>query len=236
MGKLLRTEVHFKVSLPVMLFGFWFVSKILETVRVSQISSGLQGCQEIFHSCVLSNCQHSLLLAAALRTSRGQSWKLLFTPSCVFTRNIYNSCFCQLKQQGMVFLHVVTGCFLSSASLSKDNPLACVLLHLCWGLTMILSCWLSTAFHIWVCSVPGCILYIYIAPSKDLDQLLCMKSAFADPLSTHGSAPSHAYRCLVFWTVDSLAVYHGMKEAISFIRFHFLKKHLNMWKAVFDHC
>lgn len=55
--------------------------------------------------------------------------------------------------------------------LSKQNSLACFLLHLCWGLTMSLSCWLSMTFHR-VCSVHGWILYIYIVPSKDLYQLL----------------------------------------------------------------
>lgn len=139
-------------------------------------------------------CQHSLLKVIAMRRSRGQSWILLFTHCCVFTRNVHNSCFCQLKHQETVFLHVVTGRFLSSSSSFKKNSLACFLLHLCWGL----SRWLSTAF-IWVCSVPGCILYIYIVPSKDLYKLVCMKSSCAYPLSTHGSAPTHAYITYVLY-------------------------------------
>lgn len=82
----------------------------------------------------------------------------------------------------------------------KENSLSCFLLHLCWGLTMSLSCWLSTAFHIWLCSVPGCILYMYIVLSKDIWRLLHVQSAYAAPLSTHGSAPSHTYVCPVLWT------------------------------------
>lgn len=58
----------------------------------------------------------------------------------------------------------------------------------------------SAAFHICLCNVPACILHLYIVPSKYIHKLLCMKSAYANPLSAHGSTPSHPYKHPAFWT------------------------------------
>lgn len=121
--------------------------------------------------------------------------------------------------------------------LSNENSLACFLLHLCWGLTMSPSCWLSTALHIWLGSVPGCILYMYICSVKRY-----MKT------STHAvslcRSPQHPWlssqpRLRMSWVLNGgsyMAVYHGTNETLSYISFYFEKKHLSMWKAVFDHC
>lgn len=115
-GKLLQIEVHFKVSLPVMPFLFCFVSKVLETVKVSQISSRLQGCQVLCPLCVLSNLSTFTLAGCFHQEKQRTELETSFSHSCVFTRNVHNSCFCQLKQQEMIILRDVTGCFLSSGS------------------------------------------------------------------------------------------------------------------------
>lgn len=107
-------------SVPVMLFGFCFVSKILETVRVSQISSGLQGCQVICHSCPeqLVNIQSCRLLPWEVEDIVRNFF--LLTPVC--SQGMYIIPVSANSNNRRQFSYMLlTGSFLSSASLSKES-------------------------------------------------------------------------------------------------------------------
>lgn len=204
-------------------FGFRFASKMCEAVRVSQISSGLQGFWVHRHSCDPSNLS-AVTCAGCFHQEEKEITELetislfiFFFHSCLFTKTIHKFLFPPTQRTGDSFRMWCSWLLLLFQVLSKENSLAFSLLHLCWGQTTNLSCWLFTAFHIWLCNVPGCMLHIYIFPSKYVHKLLCMKSAHADPLRSHGSTPSHPYLLLMFWTVAPMSIYCGMNEAVSYI-------------------
>lgn len=206
--KCFKQKYIFTVSLPVMPFGFRFASKICEAVRVSQISSGLQGFWVHRHSCDPSNLS-TVILAGCFHQEEKEITALETIPFFFF----FSTLVCLQRPYTSTQIPVSTNSknrrqfsyvmFLAAASLPGpvQGELIGFLLHLCWGQTTNLSCWLFTAFHIWLCNVPGCILHIYVFPSKYIHKLLCMKSAHADPLCSHGSTPSHPYLHPMFWTV-----------------------------------
>lgn len=239
--KCFRQKYIFTVSLPVMPFGFCFASKICEAARVSQISSGLQGFWVHRHSCDPSNLS-TVTLAGCFHQEEKEITELETIPfffffySCFLTKTVHKFLFPPTQRTGDSFHMWCSWLLLLFQVLSKENSLAFSLLHLSWGQTTNLSCWLFTAFHIWLCNVPGCILHIYVFPSKYIHKLLCMKSAHADLLCSHGSTPSHPYLHPIF--LDSgyyMSVYCGMNEAVSYIT-PYKKEHLSMWKAISHHC
>lgn len=77
----------------------------------------------------------------------------LLAPVCL-QRTYTSSYFHKLKQQETVLLHDIPGFFSSN---SMKGSLACFIPCLFWSQSMRLSCWPSTAFHIWLFNVPGCI-------------------------------------------------------------------------------
>lgn len=119
--KCFKQKYIFTVSLPVMPFGFRFASKICEAVRVSQISSGLQGFWVHRHSCdpsnlstvTLAGCFHQEEEITELETI---PFFFFFSTLVCLQRPYTNSCFHQLKEQETVFICDVPGCCFSSRS------------------------------------------------------------------------------------------------------------------------
>ena len=137
--KCYKQKCIFKVSLPVTPFGFHFTSKILEAVRISQMSSGLRGCWVHCHSCDLSNLSsHSCrLFPSGGEVDDRVGNFFLFTPVCL-QRMYTNSYVHQLKQQETVFLRDVPSCFFSSGSCPRRTH---------W-LSLI---YISVGVRLWVC-------------------------------------------------------------------------------------